>query len=148
MKKTVITIDRDKRYQTMQGFGASGAWWAQEVGGWSHIDGASGKPVRDRISELLHSKANGIGLDIYRYNVGGGSANSGKGNFWNPLRRAECFEVSAGKYDWTRDANAVYMMRQAAKDGAGEIILFVNSPPERLTNNGKAHLDKNFVQKM
>ena len=145
MKKTVITIDRDKRYQTMQGFGASGAWWAQEIGGWAHIDRASGKPVRDRISELLYSKEIGIGLDIYRYNVGGGSANSGKGNFWNPLRRAECFEVSAGKYDWTRDANAVYMMRQAAKDGAEELILFVNSPPERLTNNGKAHLDKNFV---
>ena len=145
MKKTVITIDRDKRYQTMQGFGASGAWWAQEIGGWAHIDRASGKPVRDRISELLYSKEIGIGLDIYRYNVGGGSANSGKGDFWNPLRRAECFEVSAGKYDWTRDANAVYMMRQAAKDGAEELILFVNSPPERLTNNGKAHLDKNFV---
>jgi len=140
-----IKIDSGKKYQTMQGFGASGAWWAQEVGGWSQLDELSGKPVRDRISELLYSKDNGIGLEIYRYNIGGGSANSGKGDFWNRLRRAECFEVSEGKYDWSRDANAVYMMRQAAKDGADELILFVNSPPERLTINGKAHLDKNFV---
>ena len=144
MSNVNVTINSGKQYQTMQGFGASGAWWAQEVGGWAQLDEASGKPVRERISELLHSKENGIGLSIYRYNIGGGSANSGKGDFWNPLRRAECFEVSAGEYDWSRDANAVYMMRQAVKDGADELILFVNSPPERLTNNGKAHLDKNF----
>ena len=144
MSNVNVTINSGKQYQTMQGFGASGAWWAQEVGGWVQLDEASGKPVRERISELLHSKENGIGLSIYRYNIGGGSANSGKGDFWNPLRRAECFEVSAGEYDWSRDVNAVYMMRQAVKDGADELILFVNSPPERLTINGKAHLDKNF----
>lgn len=30
--------------------------------------------VRDRISQLLFSRENGIGLHIYRYNIGGGSA--------------------------------------------------------------------------
>jgi hypothetical protein len=100
--------------------------------------------VRDRISELLHSKEHGIGLDIYRYNIGGGSQNSGRGDFWTRMRRAETFEVAEGQYDRSRDANAVYMMKQAVKDGAGEVILFCNTPPERLTINGKSHLDKNF----
>jgi len=144
MKDAAVRIDRGQKYQTLRGFGASGAWWAQEVGGWSHIDEASGKPVRDRISELLHSKENGIGLSIYRYNIGAGSADSGKGDIGNPLRRAQCFEVSEGQYDWSRDANAVYMMRQAAKDGADELIVFANSPPERLTVNGKAHCEPGF----
>lgn len=144
MNSVKIKVDPSKKFQTMQGFGASGAWWAQEVGGWEHIDPESGKPVRDRISELLYSKENGIGLQIYRYNIGGGSANSGNGDFWNPLRRAETFEVAEGKYDWSRDKNAVYMMKQAVKDGAEEVILFVNSPPERLTINHKAYLEKNF----
>lgn len=134
-----ITTDKTKQYQPFEGIGASGAWWAQEVGGWEHIDPESGKAVRDRISELLYSKQNGIGLRTYRYNIGAGSAFSGKGNYSQPLRRTQCFEVSPGKYDFTRDKNAVYMMKKAAEDGADEIVLFVNSPLERLTKSGMAH---------
>ncbi len=138
-----IILNKNKTYQTFEGFGASGAWWAQTVGGWDNIDPKSGIAVRDRISQLLHSKTDGIGLRTYRYNIGGGSVESGKGDYPDFDRRAECFETAEGKYDFSKDANAVYMMRQAAKDGADEIILFVNSPIERLTKNGMAHQDKN-----
>lgn len=137
-----IYVDKDKKFQTFEGFGASGAWWAQEVGGWDHIDTISGLSVRDRISQLLYSEDKGLGLRTYRYNLGGGSKQSGNGNIDNPLRRTESFEISAGKYDFNRDKNAVYMMKQAVKDGAKEVIFFVNSPIERLTKNGKTHCDK------
>ncbi len=137
-----ISIDSNKRYQQFEGIGASGAWLAQVVGGWNHIDPESGKEVRNRISELLYSKDNGIGMRTYRYNIGAGSKYSGKGEYSMPARRTECFEISKGIYDWNRDANAVYMMKQAVKDGASEVILFVNSPPERITKNGMAHSDK------
>lgn len=140
-----INLNKNKTYQTFEGFGASGAWWAQIVGGWDNIDPESGLPLRDRISQLLHSKTDGIGLRTYRYNLGGGSVESGKGDFPNADRRAECFETESGKYDFSKDVNAVYMMRQAAKDGADEIILFVNSPIERLTKNHMAHLKKKAV---
>ena len=140
-----ITFDKSKKYQIFEGFGASGAWWAQQAGGWDNIDPESGLAVRDRISQLLYSKAEGIGLRTYRYNIGGGSAESGRGEYSDPDRRAQCFETAEGVYDFNKDANAVYMMKQAAKDGADEIILFVNSPIERLTKNNKAHLDKNKV---
>lgn len=136
-----IYIDSTKQYATFEGFGASGAWWAQEVGGWTHIDKDSGLPVRERISQLLYSNDKGIGLRTYRYNIGGGSKQSGNGNIDNPLRRTESFEIEAGAYDFTQDANAVYMMRQVVKDGAEEVIFFVNSPLERLTKNGKTHCD-------
>lgn len=36
-------------------------------------------------------------------------------------------------------------MRRAASDGADEVIFFVNSPIERLTNNHKTHLDKHQI---
>lgn len=140
-----ISIDRSKVFQTMQGFGASGAWWAQYAGGLTETDPESGIAIRDRISELLYSKEKGIGINIFRFNIGAGSV-SGQGKIDNPLRRTETFEVSEGVYDWTRDANAVYMMKKAVEDGADEVILFVNSPPERLTVNGKSHLDKIFRQ--
>lgn len=137
-----IQLDENKRYQTFESFGASGAWWAQIVGGWTHTDEASGLTVRDRISQLLYSKTQGIGLGVYRYNIGGGSAQSGNGDIENPLRRAESFDLGAGRYDFCRDRNAVYMMKQAVRDGADEVILFVNSPIERLTKNHKTHLNK------
>ena len=68
-----FVIDTSKVYQTFEGFGASGAWWAQVVGDWNHIDDASGLPVNKRIADLLYGSKDGIGLRIYRYNLGGGS---------------------------------------------------------------------------
>lgn len=137
-----IYINKNKAYQTFEGIGASGAWWAQEVGGWKHIDVESNMPVRDRISQLLYSKDNGIGFRTYRYNIGAGSKYSDNSNIENPLRKTESFGEGNGKYDFTRDKNAVYMMNQAVKDGADEVIFFVNSPVEQLTKNNKAHCDK------
>lgn len=127
----------------MNGFGASGAWWAQAVGGWENIADDSGLAVRDRIAELLYSREKGIGLTIYRYNIGAGSVYESKGYYSEPLRKTEGFYLGNGKYDFSRDKNAVYMMKQAVKNGAEEIVFFVNSPSVLLTKNGMAHQSKN-----
>lgn len=137
-----IILNKNKTYQTFEGFGASGAWWAQYAGGWDNTDPESSLPVADRIAQLLWSKTDGIGLRTYRYNIGAGSKESGRGEYSDEFRRAECFEDGNGNYDFGKDKNAVYMMKKAAEYGADEIILFVNSPIERLTKNGKGHLDK------
>ena len=101
-----VYINKEKTFQTFEGFGASGAWWAQEVGGWEHKDAESNLAVRDRISQLLYSKTEGIGLRTYRYNIGGGSKQSGNGKIDNPLRRTDSFETADGRYDFDRDKNA------------------------------------------
>lgn len=137
-----LLLNPEKKFQTFENFGVSGAWWAQVVGGWDEIDEKSGMPKNERIAQLLFDKEEGIGVGCYRYNLGGGSANSGKGDFSMDCRRAESFDVSNIEYDWSRDKNAVKMMKLAVKYGADEVIFFVNSPIERLTKNGKAHLDK------
>ena len=51
-----IRINPAKQYQSFEGLGASAAWWAQLVGGWNHIDPASGKAVRDRISSFYTAR--------------------------------------------------------------------------------------------
>ncbi len=134
-----IIIDKTRTYQTFDGFGASGAWLSQVVGDWTHIDSDSGLPVRDRIAQLLYSREEGIGLRIYRYNIGAGSKHSDKGTYSQQPRRTESFDEGEGQYDWSRDAAAVYMMKKAVAEGAEEVIFFVNSPIERLTKNGMAH---------
>ena len=131
MEPIHLTLRPEQKYQTIEGFGASGAWWAQLVGGWP-------EPTRQEIIKLLYSKTEGLGMTTYRYNLGGGSKESGKGNYWCPRRRASDFLKPDGSCDWSRDAEAVWCLKEAARNGADEIILFVNSPPERWTVSGMA----------
>ncbi|MDR2753856.1 MAG: hypothetical protein LBB50_06070 [Oscillospiraceae bacterium] len=128
---TNLHINPSVAYQTIEGFGASGAWWAQLVGGWPNS-------TRRDILRLLYDKESGLGMRTYRYNLGGGSKESGKGCYPNHLRRASSFLREDGNYDWSRDAEAVWCMREAVRLGAEEVIFFVNSPPERWTIAGQA----------
>jgi O-glycosyl hydrolase len=135
-------IDPSIQYQVMESFGTSGCWWSQYVGGWEKEYRDTGIPVRDYIAMLLFDKEKGIGLTSYRYNLGAGSAESGNGTYWDNHRRAQSFETSPGVYDWSKDANAVWFLKKAVELGVPEIILFNNSPLERLTISGKAQVDK------
>lgn len=137
-----ITIDMSRTRQTMESFGTSGAWWSQYVGGWDNNYKSGEETVREAIVRLLFDKETGIGLTSYRYNIGAGSADSGKGNYNDVHRRTQSFEISPGVYDWSKDKNAVWFMNKAVETGAEEVILFCNSPLERLTINGLAHLSE------
>ena len=137
-----ITVDLQHPQQTMEGFGASGAWWAQVVGGWTQTDDDSGLPVYERIAQLLYDKEKGIGMTCYRHNLGGGSQNSKSSVFPQTCRMAECHLKNDGTYDWSRDENAVRMLLSCVKNGCEEVVLFCNSPPEKYTKNGKSCLDR------
>ena len=120
-----IRILPSEQHQTLDGFGASAGWWAQDVGGWED-------EKRTHIVKLLFNREEGVGLSIFRYNIGAGIAN----NIQDPWRTAETFEVSPGVYDWTRDANAMWVMKAAQAEGVEEFVAFVNSPPARMTISG------------
>ena len=74
----VIRVDPGVAYQTIDGFGASDAWQCAIVGrNWPE-----GK--RERIADLLFSREadaqghpRGIGLSIWRFNVGAGERRTG-----------------------------------------------------------------------
>ncbi|MHC4325284.1 MAG: glycoside hydrolase family 30 protein [Planctomycetota bacterium] len=83
---------------------------------------------------LLFDKE-GIGLSIYRYNVGAGSGEE----IGDPWRRAETFETAKGQYNWDRDKNAMRILRQACAAGVENVVLFANSPPRRMTKSGYAY---------
>lgn len=118
-----IKVNYEIEYQTIEGFGASGAWWAQDVGGWENID---------EIMQLLYDNNKGIGLNIYRYNIGAGEPCKA----WDKWRKTQTVEVLPGVYDLNRDKNAITAMKKAVKYGADTVILFANSPPARLTKSG------------
>ncbi len=123
------TIDKSTTYQEIEGFGASGAWWSPEVGTWEN--------TKD-IVRLLYSKNGGIGLNIYRYNLGAGSLNDSQ--LYNTGTRTDCFLNSDGTYDWTADAGARNTLKWANTFCPNvKVELFSNSAPAFMTNNGKAY---------
>ena len=76
--KTVL--DTNVTYQTMNGFGASACWWSQDVGTWEN---------HEEILSYLYDSEKGIGLNIYRYNLGAGS--KGDAHILTENRGTECF---------------------------------------------------------
>ena len=126
----VTVLDEKATYQTMQGFGASACWWAQTVGGWDN--------AKD-ILALLYDKENGIGLNIFRYNLGAGSVDDE--HIYVERSRTESFLKADGTYDFDADANAQKVLA-ISKSLAGDdlrVTLFANSPPVSLTRNGLAY---------
>jgi O-glycosyl hydrolase len=108
--------------QTMQGFGAAGAWWPNDL---VHF-----RPeVIQRVADMLFGP-DGIALSVYRYNIGGGGI-----GVTNPVRAAESFLVSPGVYDWNRDAGGRVFLHMAAERGVPILIGFVNSAPSIWTTN-------------
>jgi O-glycosyl hydrolase len=118
----LLALDDTKTFQTIRHFGASAAWWAQDVGAWP----------RDRVEAImdaLFDREKGIGLGIIRYNLGGGKDAAGSADPW---RSAESPLSEDGTLDWERDGAAVGIVDEAVRRGAS-VILFANSPPAAMT---------------
>lgn len=101
-----LQIDFTVRHHVIEGFGASGAWWAQDIGGWA-------EETRRHIVDLLFDRQRGIGLSVYRYNIGAGDGQE----IGDPWRRAETFELGPGVYDRSCDQNAIWVLRAAYREG-------------------------------
>jgi O-glycosyl hydrolase len=114
---------RKEPSQTMQGFGASGAWWPNDL---VHFDPG----VQRRVGELLFDREKGIGLSVYRYNIGGGGV-----GVRIPAHAPQTFLVRPGVYDWSRDPGGRLFLRMAEEHGVPVLVGFVNSAPAIWTSN-------------
>ena len=86
------TIETNQPRQTIRHFGASDAWSMQFIGLWDNQE------EQEKIADWLFSTENdakgqpkGIGLSVWRFNLGAGSAEQGKDAQINPGTRTECF---------------------------------------------------------
>jgi len=139
----VVRIDAAHPAQTVANFAASDAWACQFVGQWPAAK-------KEAIADLLFSQGlgpggqpKGIGLSMWRFNVGAGSAEQGTASdIKDEWRRAESFLQPDGSYDFTRQAGQRWFVEAAKRRGVPQFLAFLNSPPVSLTVNGKAHADK------
>jgi len=111
--------------QTMAGFGASGAWWPNDLANFSAT-------VQSQVADMLFG-ASGIALSVYRYNVG---ATEPGINYGNPVRAPQTFLVSAGSYDWTRDPGGRLFLDLAHSRSVPTLVAFAYSAPGIWTTNG------------
>lgn len=128
-----ITVNEKNELQPIYGWGTSACWWSQNV---------SDEKTREDIAKYLYSK-DGLALNIYRYNVGAGYDESNN-RVDNPWRLTESFlvkneETGKWEYDFTRDKNAVEMMKKCLSYGCVDtVILFANSPHYSFTVSGQS----------
>ena len=124
--------------QTIDNFGASDAWSMRFVGEW---DEKEQRQVADWLFSCENDetgKPKGIGLSIWRFNIGAGSVEQGDSSQINFGTRTECFLQADGTYDWEKQRGQRNFLRLAKERGVNQFLGFLNSPPVYFTQNGLA----------
>lgn len=137
-----IIIDKKNMFSsTFQGWGTSLCWWANRIG-------YSEKMVRDS-ARLFFSKE-GLGINIMRYNIGGGDdpthdhITRTDSDMPGWLKKDEKGELY---YDLTADEYQLNILR-AAYEAAGDeayVEAFSNSPPYFMTVSGCSSGSRNAI---
>ncbi len=134
-----ITLQLGNLQQTVHHFGASDGWSAETIGeNWPDAQ-------REKIAELLFSqeldeqgKPKGIGLSMWRTNIGAGSANQSDNGFadrsW--FRETECPLLPDGSWDWSQGQGTRWFINKAKEYGVDYLTGWVTSPPYFMTKNG------------
>jgi|GEM_PF-489762 len=131
--QTSATVDFKTTYQTFEGWGTSLAWWANVVGGYPDTN-------RNDYMARIFGSTYGLGLNVVRYNIGGGE----NPQYLSPNKQYLQYRAnvpgflasSSASYDWTQDANQRWVLQQSLLKGATVTEAFSNSPPWWMTNSG------------
>jgi len=140
-KKDVVryVILPEEKHQVINNFSASDGWSMQFIGLWDDKKTA-------QIADWLFSTENdskgqpkGIGLSLWRFNIGAGSAEQGnESQISGPWTRSECFLLPDGTYDWTKQKGQRHFMQLAKQRGVQQFLGFILSAPVYWTQNGLA----------
>ncbi|MBU1821053.1 MAG: xylanase [Bacteroidetes bacterium] len=135
-----LTIDPNKTFQTIQHFGASDAWSCQFVGLWPDAKKNAMADLLFSTDTLANGQPRGIGLSLWRFNIGAGTAEQGtQSGIDDEWRRAESFLNQDGTYNWNKQAGQVWFLQAAQARGVSKFLAFPNSPPVPYTANGKGY---------
>lgn len=133
-----FVINESKPQQTIEHFGASDAWSMFRIGLWQDKE-------RNQVADWLFSTENdsqgkplGIGLSIWRFNLGAGSAEQGRKANINRDTRTECLLAPDGTWDWTKQQGQRTFLKMAKERGVPYLLAFCNSAPVQFTKNGWA----------
>ena len=140
-QKTTLRVNLANTHQTIHSFGASDAWSTKFVGNWVNL------AKRNQIADYLFSmdtdtggNPKGIGLSLWRFNIGAGSYEQGDSSgITDDYRREECFENPDGTYNWNKQQGQQWFLNAAKQRGVKYLLGFAASPPVYMTTNAKAY---------
>ena len=131
-----------------EGWGTSLCWWANRIG-YSDV-------LCRLAADAFCDPENGLGLNILRYNIGGGDdpehdhitrTDSMIPGYWRNPRYDEASGTWSWEYDWAQDANQRNTLSCCLQAGKDMIVeAFSNSPPYFLTNSGCSSGSKRAFQ--
>lgn len=126
----LVKVDPGVRHQSFEGWGTSLCWWANHVGGWSEA-------ARDALVEAVVDPVDGLGYNIFRYNIGGGE--NPQHEHMNQHREMPGFQNADGSWAWENDQNQRAVLLSIAERGSDLLFeAFSNSPPYWMTVSGCA----------
>lgn len=135
-----LTVDLNAVQQTMHSFGASDGWTCKFIGKWA--DENKKNKIADwlfSMDTLADGSPKGIGLSLWRFNIGAGSFEQGDSStITTDWRREECFLNADGSYNWNKQAGQQWFLQAARQRGVKYTLGFALSPPVYMTANGKA----------
>lgn len=122
-----------------QGWGTSFCWWPNRIG-YSDI-------LSEKAAKVFYDKEEGLGLNIIRYNIGGGDdpahdhitrTDSMVPGYWKNPQYDETTGTYQWEYDWSQDANQRNVLMKVKEKYGEDLIVegFSNSPPYFMTNSG------------
>jgi O-Glycosyl hydrolase family 30 len=135
-----ISINLSDEKQVMHSFGASDCWTGKFIGKWADVT------KKNQLADLLFSTdtlpngtPKGIGLSLWRFNIGAGSFEQGTAsNISDEWRREESFQHADGSYDWNKQEGQRWFLQAARDRGVKYSLGFSISAPVHITKNGKA----------
>jgi galactan endo-1,6-beta-galactosidase len=134
-----VKVDPTKNLGRWDGWGSSLAWWARAIGGTANVD---------YYADLIYTMKStdgypGLGLNIVRYNVGGGGISQAQENKGPKLQWqmdihgywADRNNNDPTTWNWSADENQRSMMQKARARGANIFEMFSDSPMWWMNSN-------------
>lgn len=138
---TTINLQMSDEKQTIHSFGASDSWTAKYIGNWSDVKKKNA--IADYLFSLdtvANGSPKGIGLSLWRVNIGAGSYEQGTASgIPDDWRREECFLNADGSYNWAKQLGAQWFIGAAKARGVPYVHGFSVSAPVYFTKDGMAH---------
>jgi len=137
----VAVVDPDHDQGKWEGWGSSLAWWGRAIGGTGNAD---------YYADLIYTLKSvdgypGLGLNVVRYNVGGGGSDQPRENKGPKLKwqmdihgywvDPKSEDPNSPSWHWAADLNQRTMMLKARQRGADVFELFSDSPMWWMNSN-------------
>ena len=124
-----IAVNPEEGYSGFEGWGTSLAWWGHIIGQWED------EAAFQKLMDLIFDPEKGIGINIVRYNIGGGE-NPNIPSTLRPGGDVPGFQPEEGRWDWEADAGQRRVLLESIKRGVNIAEAFSNSPPYWMTVSG------------